>query len=69
MITFTKACFFVVSFALFCVYQLYTFVNTVESDSSELSENGLLNAQAVLSLHHTIQLFMNLNKRSLCYSC
>lgn len=31
--------------------------------SSDLSENRLLNTQAVLSLHHTIQLFMNLNKK------
>lgn len=39
------------------------YVNNVGEYSSVYSENGLLNTQAVLPLHRTIQLFMNLNKK------
>lgn len=61
--TLKHAYFFVCLVSSFvCVY-IYTYVNNVERYSSDLSENGLLNTQAVLSLHHTIQQFMNLNKK------
>lgn len=61
----TEACIlFIFLFCFcFCVYRLYSYVHNVERYSSDLSENGLLNTQAVLSLHHTIPLFMNLNKK------
>lgn len=55
---------------LFCVRGLYTYVHNEERYSSDLSENGLLKTQAVLSLHYTIQL--NLNKMVtllLCCHC
>lgn len=52
----TEACIFLfVLFLVLCVYIIHIqYVHNVERYSSDLYENGLLNTQAVLSLHHTI---------------
>lgn len=73
MVTTLKHAYFYVLFLVLCVWIIHIlYVHNVESYSSDLSENGLLNTRAVLLLHHTIQLFMNLNKKVtllLCCCC